>query len=151
MWYAKQTLVWSLFLVCLSSSLVSRAARAEGGDKGVACLIDVVVESKNQAGTVVSREVYSKAFTVDEGQTFFDDFSTRTRFKFFTASMTKVDGEKTVAINWSADVTVFNTVDFDTAVTLTGGAKSGKATGKHTLYVSAGSTTTTYTLTCSEN
>jgi hypothetical protein len=148
---AKKFLVFAVVLACTSTALLSRLALAEGGDKGIACLIDVVVESKNQAGTVVSREVYSKAFTIDEGETFFDDFSTRTRFKFFTANMTKVDGEKNIAINWFADVTVFNSVDLDTAVSLADGQKTGKATGRHTLYVSGGSTTTTYTLSCNEN
>ena len=146
----KKFIVFALVLACTNIVLLNRFARAEGGDKGVACLIDVVVESKNSAGTVVSREVYSKAFTIDEGGTFTDDFSTRTRFKFFTANMTKVEGEKTVAINWFADVTVFNSVDLDTAVSLEDGQKTGKATGRHTLYVSGGSTTTTYTLSCSE-
>ena len=147
----KNFFVFVLVVAGANIALLNQCARAEGGDKGVACLIDVVVESKNNAGTVVSREVYSKAFTIDEGETYFDDFSTRIRFKFFTATMTKVDGEKKVAINWFADVTVFNSVDLDTAVSLEDGQKSGKATGRHTLYVSGGSTTTTYTLSCREN
>lgn len=147
----KKFVVLSLIVACLSTAPWSPRARAEGDEKDIACVIDVVVESKNQAGTVVSREVYSKTFSIDEGETFFDDFSTRTRFKFLTATMTKVDGEKSIAINWYADVTVFNSVDLDTSVSLTDGQKNGKATGRHTLYVSGGSTTTTYTLTCTEN
>ena len=113
--------------------------------------MDVTVESRNQTGDVVSREVYQKAFVIQEGETFFDDFSMCMRFKFFTASLQKEDGDKTVAINWFADVTVFNSVDFDTSVTLTGGQKSGKTAGRNSVYTSSGSTTTQYSLACVEN
>lgn len=142
-----------LAIVLVASSVVlgqSTVARGDGGN-GVSCIMDVIVETRNQTGAVVSQEVYQKAFVLQEGQTFFDDFSTRTRFKFFNASLQKDNGDKTVAINWFADVTVFNSVDFDTSVTLSDGQKSGKATGRHTLYTSTSSTTTTYSLACVEN
>lgn len=135
-----------------SGSLLSQSteALAEGGN-GISCVMDVTVESRNQTGDVVSREIYQKAFVIQEGETFFDDFSTRTRFKFFTASLQKENGDKTVAINWFADVTVFNSVDFDTSATLADGQKSGKTTGRNTVYTSNGSTTTQFSLACVEN
>lgn len=120
-----------------SQAKVARADRTSG----VYCVMDVVA----------GNEVYHKEFVLQEGETLFDDFSTRTRFKFFTASMQKNNGETTVAINWFADITVFNSVDFDTSVSLSDGQKSGKSTGRHTLYTSNGQTTTTYSLTCVEN
>jgi len=51
-------------------------------DHGIFCVIDVTVESRDQAGLVVGTEVYSKEFFLREGESFSDDFSTRTRFKF---------------------------------------------------------------------
>lgn len=119
--------------------------------KGIACKMTVVVESRNSSGVIFGTETYQKEFSLQEGDTFFDDFSTRIRFKFFTASLQKVDGEKTVSINWFADVTVFNSVDFNTSVTLADGQKSGKVAGDHALYTSGGSTVTRFTLECVEN
>lgn len=143
--------VFALTLAIASFAQSSVRADDGGSGGGVSCVIDVLVETKDTAGRVVSREAYQKEFVLAENDVFFDDFSTRTRFKFFTAAMTKVDGDKTVDINWFADVTVFNSVDFDTSVTLSDGQKSGKSAGRHTLYTSSGATTTTYSLTCVED
>ena len=133
--------------VLLSQAHVARAAR-EGG---VSCVMDVVVESRTQAGVLVGNEVYHKEFVLQEGGAFFDDFSTRTRFKFFNASLQKSDGECSVGINWFADVTVFNSVDFNTSVMLADGQKSGKVAGDNTVYTSNGSTTTRFSLSAVEN
>ncbi len=129
----------------------SRVAHAERDDNGLLCVMDVVVETRNQAGLVVSRETYQKEFALRAGETYSDDFSTRFRFKFFDASHQKVDGVSTIAVNWFADVTVFNSVDFNTSVTLSNGQKSGKSEGNHNFYTSNSSTRTTYSLTCVEN
>ena len=125
------------------------AARADGGG-GVVCVVDVVVESRTQTGLLVSKEVYQKEFILDEGEAIFDDFSTRTRFKFLTASLQKENGDKTIAVNWFADVTVFNSVDFNTSVVLGDGQKRGKVVGDNTVYTSNGSTKTTFSLVCVE-
>lgn len=139
-------------LVLADATSTRSSVRADGGSgNGVTCFMDVLVETKDTSGRVVSREAYQKEFVLAEGEFFFDDFSTRTRFKFFTATMSKLDGDKTIDVNWFADVTVFNSVDFDTSVTLSDGQKTGKSAGRHTLYTSSGATTTTYSLTCSEN
>src|SRR3954465_476086 len=141
------------FLLTLSVLVVTacgvRPALAD--DRGLSCVIDVTVESKDQAGLVVSTEVYQNEFILREGESFSDDFSTRTRFKFLDASFEKDGGERTVSVDWFADVTVFNSVEFSTAVTLEGGNKSGKAVGDHTFFTSNGSTRTTYTLRCAED
>ncbi len=55
---------------------------------------------------------------------------------------------------WSlavVDVTVFNSIDFNTSVILANGNKSDKVAGDHTLYTSNGYTTTTFSLVCAEN
>ena len=136
--------------VLLSQVGVVRAAPV-ARDGGIFCVMDVVVETRNQTGVLVGTEPYHNEFVLQEGETLFDDFSTRFRFKYFTASLQKNDGENTVAINWFADVTVFNSVDFNTSVILTNGNKSGKVAGDHTLYTSSGSTTTTFSLVCVED
>lgn len=56
----------------------STEARAEGGN-GISCVMDATVESRNQTGDVVSREIYQKAFVIQEGETFFDEFFRRGR------------------------------------------------------------------------
>lgn len=141
-------LVAALLLVS-ASSIAPSGVWAESGHP-VECTVDVVVETRGSTGTVTSTQTYQQSFLLDEGGVFFEDFSTRTRFKFLTVTSTKVDGETTIAMNWYADVTVFNSVDLDTSVLLEGGVKKGRSTGRHTLYVSGGSTTTIYTLTCVE-
>ena len=130
---------------------LGRADAAGGGHKGVLCIIDVTVESSDQAGTVFGTEVYHKEFVLREGVSFSDDFSTGTRLKFMEASLQKDGGEKTVSVDWFADVTVFNSVEFSTAVTLEGGDKRGKAVGNHAVFTSTGSTRTVYTLKCVED
>ena len=110
-------------------------------DNGVSCVMDITVGS----------EVYHREFVLHEGETYFDDFSTRIRFKYFTASLEKIDGESKVSVNWFADVSVFNSVDFNTSVTLANGQKSGKVAGDHTLYTSNSRTTTNFSLACIEN
>lgn len=145
---------WLLSLVVVALvggvSLSSASAVRADDSKGVACVMDVVVQTRNASGTVVGTETYHKEFSLREGDSFFDDFSTRIRFKFFTAWMQKENGDKTISINWFADVTVFNSVDFNTSVILADGQKSGKVSGDHTLYTSGGSTVTTFTLSCVE-
>ncbi|MFO0816614.1 MAG: hypothetical protein U1A77_01655 [Pirellulales bacterium] len=146
----KQGLLWAAFLM-FAGMLTSSAnlVRAESGHP-VECTVDVTVEIRGSTGAVTSTQTYQQSFLLDEGGVFFEDFSTRTRFKFLTVTSTKVDGDTTIAMNWFADVSVFNSVDLDTSVLLGDGSKKGQATGRHTLYVSGGSTTTIYTLTCVE-
>ena len=139
----------SLVVVAGVLSWRTHEARADK-DAGVTCFVDVVVETRGSTGTVL-RETYQKEFVLAEGVPFFDDFSTRTRFKFFDASLSKENGDSTISINWYADVTVFNSVDFDTLIVLSDGQKSGRSTGRHTFYTSGSSTTTYFTLTCVEN
>ncbi|MFO0954206.1 MAG: hypothetical protein U0835_24225 [Isosphaeraceae bacterium] len=145
-------LVLSLALVAAAAYglKVSNAEARPSDGHAIACVVDVVVETRNQSNTLVGTEVYHKEFVLQEGGRFSDDFSTRTRFKFFDAFLQKNNGESTVSADWFADVTVFNSVDFQTSVTLEDGAKRGKSTGSHTLFTSGGSTTTTYSLVCAE-
>jgi hypothetical protein len=122
--------------------LVSGQRAVADRASGVSCVMDVMVGS----------EIYHKEFVLQEGETFFDDFSTRIRFKYFTASLEKINGESKISVNWYADVSVFDSVDFNTSVTLANGQKSGKVAGDHTLYTSNNKATTThFSLSCVEN
>ncbi len=147
----KQFVVAFVLTFSLVGVLVGGAqvARADDGH-GVDCVVDVVVETRNSTGTVVLAERYSKEFSLVDGSFFFDDFSTRTRFKFFNASLVRSNGDSTIEIDWYADVTVFNSVDIATSVILADGQKQGRSAGEHTLYTSTNSTTTRYSLSCVE-
>ena len=59
--------------------------------------------------------------------------------------------DRTVTADWFADISVFDSVDLQTSVTLEGGDKRGKSVGQHTLFISNGSETTTYSLMVVEN
>jgi hypothetical protein len=151
--YAKKSVFSVAVVLTIAGGILLNSADASrpASDDGLLCVIDVLVQSKNTSGIVTGSEIYQREFVLSEDETFSEDFSTQTRFKFFDASFQKVDGDKVVAIDWFADVTVFNSVDFTTSVILSKGDKSGRAAGSHTLYTSSGSTTTTYTLTCVKN
>lgn len=150
--WKKSLLSIALVFAAAQGVLLSHVQEAAAGDdNGVTCVLDIVVSNISQSGVIVSQEVYQRQFFLPEGGFYFDDFSTRTRFKFFSASLTKNDGESTVSINWFADVTVFNSVDFNTAVTLADGQKQGVSVGDNTVYTSSGGTRTSFSLTCVEN
>ncbi len=150
--WKKSLLSIALVFTAAQGLLLSHAREAAAGDdNGVACVLDIVVSNISQTGVIVSQEVYQRQFLLQEGGFYFDDFSTRTRFKFFSASLTKLDGDSTVSINWFADVTVFNSVDFNTSVTLSDGQKRGESAGDNTVYTSNGGTRTNFSLSCLQN
>lgn len=122
---------------------VPKAKRTEVG-----CVVDVVVETRNQSGTVVSTETYQREFTLVDGQLYSEDFSTPTRFKFFDADMSTTNGVSTINMYWFADVTVFNSVEVSTTVSLGRGRKDDTSSGTHILYTSTGSTRTSFSLSC---
>ena len=59
-------------------------------------------------------------------------------------SLIRVGGETVVSINWFADVSVFNSVDFSTKLTLDGGP--GSVSADHTFSSTSGHATTSYLL-----
>lgn len=116
---------------------------------GVRCTIDMVVETLS-GSSVVGTETYSRSFTLNDGETYSDDFSTPTRFKFFDASMTRLNGSSTISVDWFADVSVFNSIDFNSSVVLSKNQKIGKTVGSHTFYSSNNATRTSFALVCQE-
>lgn len=148
---SKSAVVALILFAGLATAASLRQARAAQNDDVLICSIDVVVETRGSTGVAASTETYHRDFFLLEGASYSEDFSTRTRFKFFDARYEKINGDKTVSADWFADVTVFNSVDLATSVTLEDGDKRGKSTGSHILYTSNGSTKTTFTLSVIEN
>ncbi len=139
-------------LACVVSAFTTSSASAASlnNDKLTYCILNVIVETRNSAGTVVGTEYYLKEFVLQDGGFFTDDFSTRTRFKFMDATMQTIDGDSTINVDWFADVSVFNSVDVSTSVTLGKGRNVNQSQGRHTFYTSGFSVRTTYFLECSE-
>ena len=126
--FSRRFTVVALFasFVLFSGLVANRPASAKGSKSPQAvilCVADVVVETRDQSGTVISTESYHKDFSISDGSFFSDDFSTATRFKFFDAAMTTTLGESKISIDWFADISVFNAVDISTAVTIPKGRK----------------------------
>ena len=142
---AKILLSMAVVAVITTASSMSQVAQAAKPDS-VIVTVNIVNTIQNQSGAVVSTESYVRDFEIVEGVPFSEDYSTRTRFKFFDAALTRTNGESVVAINWFADISVFNSVDLTTAVKLSKGQKTNESSGSHTYYFSGGSNTTTYTL-----
>ncbi len=142
--------VWTVLVVAMLAigSLWMAPGKATGasGSKGVTCVIDVVV----QTGATL-QTTYRKEFTLLEGETYSDDFSTATRMRFFDASLTKVNGEWIMSVDWYADTTVFNTVELRTAVVIPSNQKVGKTAGTHNFWNSTTSSETGYSIACVVN
>ena len=115
--------------------------------ESVICTVDIVHTTQSQNGTVIGTEAYQQEFVLTEGVDFVDDYSTFTRQKEFRASLEVVGGQATVFANWFADVSVFNSADFSTALVLVKGQKDGETSASHTFSSTPGHSTTTYTLT----
>ncbi len=113
--------MWSsvvcLTLVATCAWLVASPVQGDSKLNGVTCVIDMLIETHSTTGSV-SLLPYHQEFTLQDGGRFFDDFSTRTRFNFFDASLNKVNGEWVMSLDWTADTTVFNSVDYNTAIVL---------------------------------
>ncbi len=125
-------------------------ATGASGSKGVSCVVDVVVETTGQTGAK-STTSYHKEFTLLDGELFSDDFSSATRFRFFDASLTRLNGEWTLSADWDADTSVFNTVVVRTAAIIPNGQKIGKTAGVHDFYTSNQHVQTSWTIAMVEN
>jgi hypothetical protein len=94
-------------------------------------------------------EPYQANFTVQPGVEFFDDFGNNIRFKDFTATTQTANGTTTVTIDYFADVSVFNSIEFGATLTLpTSGRGSASTNGRTGFSSSSGNGTASYTLTC---
>ncbi|MEZ6059550.1 MAG: hypothetical protein R3C19_04230 [Planctomycetaceae bacterium] len=147
--YTRYGLLFVAIAIVAGSALwqpVTASRQSGRRNTAVACSIDVVVETRAQDGTILSTESYVRDFVVSETEAFVDDFSTRIRFKEFSASLQRVNGEIVVAVDWFADISTFNAVDFSTALVLGNGRNSGEIAATHKFYSTPGLTTTRYIL-----
>ena len=118
--------------------------------KGVSCVVDVVVTTTGSTGVPI-QTTYHKEFTLLEGERLSDDFSNATRLRFFDASLTRLNGEWTLAVDWFADTTVFNSVDVATSAIIPNGQKTGKNVGTHDFWTTGSHTQTSYSIVCVAN
>jgi hypothetical protein len=134
-----------------ASVLMPAEAASKRQPVSLTCTVDILHEFRAQDGTLLSTETYQQTFVLAQGANFTDDYSTPTRFKEFSATLTQVGSDSMVSINWFADVSTFNSVDLDTAVVIPDKQKQGTAAGRHRFSSSPGHDTTTYTLTAVRN
>ena len=137
-------------LALLLSGFAMQAAAATGANPAndtMACTVSVEYKRNN-----VLRLTYTKDFTVAPDAPFSDDFSDAIRFRFFDATVARVNGIPEVAVVFDADVDVFNAVDFGTVLKVKDEGKGETQTGNNAFFTSvpgaAGSHRTNYTLTC---
>ena len=142
LWTALTVAMLAIGCLWMTPSKATGAGRA----KGVTCVIDVVVQTGASTQTT-----YHKEFTLLEGETYSDDFSTATRMGFFDAGLTKVNGEWIMDVDWFADTTTFNSVDMRTAVVIAKGQKTAKTAGTHIFTNSSTSSQTGYSVVCVAN
>lgn len=142
----RRSLSCAVLLSCLAAPAFGASGPDPAGDT-MACTVDVVYK---RSGTV--RMTYTKDFLVAPDAPFTDDFSTATRFRFFDATVQRVDGVPNVAVVFDADVDVFNAVDFGTVLKVRDESNGETQTGDSSFFTSvpgaAGSHRTDYTLTC---
>lgn len=142
---SRTTLVSALALVTLAVAAPA-GAHADAVDP-MACSVSV-----EYSLTSAVRLTYAKDFVVAPDAPFSDDFSTATRFRFFDASMTIVDGRPLVTVSFDADVSVFNAVAFGTELLVTDPTHGSSTRGSSGFFTSvpgaAGAHRTRYTLTC---
>ncbi|MFZ5635075.1 MAG: hypothetical protein ACOY82_00665 [Pseudomonadota bacterium] len=126
-------------------------ASAETGSNPLNDTMDCTIAVEYKRSNV-SRLVYQKAFRVAPDAPFADDFSTATRFRFFDATVSRVDGVPEVAVVFDADVDVFNAVDFGAVLKVHDESGGDTQTGDSTFFSSvpgaSGSHRTTYALGC---
>ena len=145
-------LVASAIVSMLAASVIMPAEAApKRKPASLTCTVDILHEFRAQDGTLLSTESYQQTFVVAQGTDFVDDYSTPTRFKEFSATLTQVGNDTMVSVNWFADVSTFNSVDLDTAVIIPQNQKNGTAAGRHRFSSTPGHDSTTYTLTAVRN
>ena len=131
--------------IAVAGLVCSFAASAADTD---AMECSVAVNFTSSAGSLT----YAKVFEVSPAAPFSDDFSTRTRFKFFDATVAIESGIPVVSIFFDADVSVFNAVSFEASLKVRDQSNGETTSGNNGFYSSipgaGGSNRTDYTLSC---
>jgi len=96
-------------------------------------------------------EAYSRDFTVAEGATYNDDFSTPTRMKTFSATLQRDGARSVLSIDYFNDVGTFNAISVDTLVKMLRPGAIESTSGRQGYYASSGvvgTHITDYSLSC---
>lgn len=137
-----------LLAACAAAACLSVPTLASAGVTSVSCSVSVDYLLNNNVG-----HAYRKDFVVSDESPYFDDFSSATRVREFSASVSKNGGDSVVTIDYFNDVGVFTSMSFNTSLTVNGGGNVGRSTsGNQSTFVSSstgGAThTIRYSLTC---
>lgn len=134
----------------LVASLLAAPLQAIAAPASATCSVEI-----NYLVNGALVEPYTNSFVIARGETIVDDFSTATREKVFTATMSRIDGKLLVSINYFNDVGVFTAIDLDASVRIRGVGVLETTAGSHTFSSSqaspAGNHTTEHTLVCARN
>ena len=138
-----------LFAACVAGfATPSFAASGPGGDND-AMQCSVSVEYLRSGALRLN---YTKDFVVAPNAPFNDDFSSATRFRFFDATVTYVNGIPEVSAVFDADVDVFNAVQFGFTLKVRDESNGETQSGYNTFFSSvagaSGSHRSNYTMTC---
>jgi hypothetical protein len=140
---------WILASLSVASIAIPIYARAASDNLSCSVVID---HTLTQSGTVLATESYQKTFIAQTGVNFVDDFSTNTRTKEFTATTLRQSGKTIVGIGYFNDVGTFNTIQFDTTLTILNDQPTETVSGGQSFFTSLsplnGEHRTNYTLTC---
>lgn len=123
------------------------AAAGPGNEANDTMACDITVE--HMRGNVMSL-TYTRDFLVAPSTPYSDDFSTATRFRFFDATVERIDGSPVVTFIFDADIDVFNSVNFGSALKVRDENKGESLSGTSSFFGSGttGSHRSFYTLTC---
>lgn len=147
-------LIFVFSFACLLAFFGSSTLLPAKGKKtnGVTCTVDVLNEFRAQDGTLLRSEIYQQTFPLTSNATsFVDDYSTPTRFKEFSASLSEVGGVTEVSIAWFADVSTFDSVDLNTTINLPAKQNSISSQSSQTYSSSPGHSRTSYSVTITRN
>ena len=135
-------------VTCLAIGLatLALASPSQAAVLSTSCSVNV---SYSLNGSLV--EAYSRDFTVAEGATFNDDFSTPTRQKTFSATLQRDGARSVLSIDYFNDVGTFNAISVDTSVRMLRPGAVEATAGRQGYYTSTGvvgNHITDYTLNC---
>ncbi len=142
--------LFNALLIAAAATALTTPAMAESGSSNeandtMACTVTVEHKRGN-----VTNLVYTRDFVVAPSTPYSDDFSTATRFRFFDATVARVNGSPEVVFVFDADVDVFNAVNFGSVLRVHDESGGETLTGSSSFFGSGttGSQRSFYTLTC---
>jgi hypothetical protein len=118
---------------CLAVAALALAAPGHAAVMSATCSVNI---NYSLNGTLV--EAYTRQFTVAEGATYNDDFSTPTRMKTFSATLQRDGARSVLSIDYFNDVGTFNAISVDTLVKMLRPGAIESTSGRQGYYASSG-------------